>query len=257
MNNPEICIIKTDGINCEVEMQHAFDVAGAESSIVHVNQLRNGDEQLQRFNGLVIPGGFSYGDDIASGKVLANELTSFMSDQLQEFVDASKPILGVCNGMQVLARTGLLPNRKLGEQQVTLAENNIGRFDRRWIELAVGESVCKFASTEDFGKQTIAMEIAHGEGRFVTDDDSLQQLKDNGQIVFRYAPSEYVAEPYNPNGSMDDIAGICDPTGLILGMMPHPERSIAAMHPYRPRTEAARDAATVIFKNIVTYAKEM
>lgn len=260
MSNPEVCVLKTDGINCDEEMANAFQVAGAEPEVVHVNQLRSGERQLDQYGVLAIPGGFSYGDDIASGKVLATELTSYLSDQLQDFVDKGKPIIGICNGFQVLVRTGLLPNRKLNEQQVTLAGNEVGRFECRWIDLAVGQSACKFVRPEDFVEQPIPMQTAHGEGRFFGSEDDIHQLKENGQVVFRYTtpdlgqPGGY---PENPNGAVDDIAGICDPSGLVLGMMPHPERSVAAFHPHRVRTEAARNAANTIFNNIVTYAKEM
>lgn len=260
MSNPEVCVLKTDGINCAEEMANAFQVAGATPETVHVNQLRSGERQLDQYGVLAIPGGFSYGDDIASGKVLATELTSYLSDQLQDFVDKGKPVIGICNGFQVLVRTGLLPNRKLNEQQVTLADNEVGRFECRWIDLAVGRSACKFVRPEDFAEQPIPMQTAHGEGRFFGSEDDIRQLKENGQVVFCYTtpdlgqPSGY---PENPNGSVDDIAGICDPSGLVLGMMPHPERSVAAFHPYRVRTEAARNSANTIFSNIVTYAKEM
>lgn len=255
--NPEVCVLKTDGVNCDEEMSHAFGVAGGTPETVHINQLRSGERRLRDFSILAIPGGFSYGDDIASGKVLANELTSFLSDQLQEFVNQEKPILGVCNGFQVLVRTGLLPNGTVGEQQVTLAENEIGRFDCRWVELAVGRSVCRFAQLEDFSAESIPMQIAHGEGRFLGSDTMLCHLKERGQVVFRYTDSRYVTPPYNPNGSLDDIAGICDPKGLVLGMMPHPERSIESFHPHRIRTGVARSAARIIFTNIVSYAKEL
>lgn len=260
MSNLEVCILKTDGINCDNELAHAFQVAGAEPEVVHVNQLRSGERQLDQYSVLAIPGGFSYGDDIASGKVLATELTSYLSDQLQKFVDKGKPILGICNGFQVLTRTGLLPNRTLSDQQVTLAGNEVGRFECRWIDLAVGQSVCKFVRPKDFAEQPISMQTAHGEGRFFGSEDDIRNLTINGQVVFRYTnpdltvPSGY---PHNPNGAVDDIAGICDPSGLILGMMPHPERSVAAFHPHRVRTEAARNAANVIFGNIVNYAREM
>ncbi len=260
MISPEVCVLKTDGVNCDEEMAHAFAVAGAESEVVHVNQLRSGERRLDQFGILALPGGFSYGDDIASGKILATELTSYLTDQLQGFVDAGKPIIGVCNGFQVLTRTGLLPNRTLGRQQVTLAENEVGRFECRWIDLAVGQSVCKFVRPENFTERSIPMQTAHGEGRFFASDDDIRQLKEAGQVVFRYAmsdSSESPAYPDNPNGAIDDIAGICDPSGLILGMMPHPERSISAFHPHRIRTEAARSAAQTIFSNIVDYAKAM
>ena len=260
MASPEVCVLKADGINCDEEMTNAFQVAGAKPEVVHVNQLRSGERRLGQYGILAIPGGFSYGDDIASGKILATELTSYLSDQLQEFVDKGKPVLGVCNGFQVLVRTGLLPNQTIGEQQVTLAENEVGRFECRWIDLAVGQSACKFISPGDFDEPTLPMHTAHGEGRFFGSDEEVLHLIQNGQVVFRYAKpdlSEPISYPDNPNGSVDNIAGICDQSGLILGMMPHPERSIAAFHSHRVRTEAARSAANIIFGNIVTYAKEM
>ncbi len=257
MTSPEVCVLKTDGINCDYEMQHAFETAGARAELVHVNQLRSGERKLKEFGALAIPGGFSYGDDIASGKVLANELTSYMTEQLLEFTNDAKPIIGVCNGFQVLVRTGLLPERKLGAQTATLTQNNSGRFECRWIELKPEESVCLYFGPEDFDEQTIPMQIAHGEGRFLGDSGVVNKLEDTQQILFRYAPSPYVIEPYNPNGSVHDIAAVCDPTGLIVGLMPHPERSIEAFHPYRARTEIARTAAQIIFRNIVKYIKEL
>ncbi len=258
MNNPEVCVLKTDGINCDEEMAYAFKVAGANPQTVHINQLRSGEQKLNQFQILAIPGGFSYGDDIASGKVLATELTSYLSDQLQDFVGKEKPIIGVCNGFQVLVRTGLLPNRKLNEQQVTLAENEVGRFECRWIDLAVGKSVCKFVRPEDFSDEPLPMQTAHGEGRFFGDENDIRKLKENGQVVFRYTTSDSempISYPDNPNGAVDNIAGICDPSGLVIGMMPHPERSVVAFHPHRDRTEEARIAANTIFRNIVNFAK--
>jgi phosphoribosylformylglycinamidine synthase len=191
---------------------------------------------------------------------LANELTTHLSDDLKKFVEDEKPVLGVCNGFQVLVRTGLLPFGNIGDQQATLSENEIGRFECRWIDLAVGQTVCRFVDPADFEEQLIPMQTAHGEGRFFADDKQVQDLSDAGQVVFRYAkPDLNPAEgefPFSPNGSLDDIAGVCDPKGVVLGMMPHPERSVAAFHPHRRRTEAARTSANIIFRNIVRYAKE-
>lgn len=259
MIKPKVCILKTDGINCDMEMSYAFELAGGTPELVHVNQLRNGQRRLTNYEILAIPGGFSYGDDIASGKVLANELTTFFSEQLQEFASKKKPILGVCNGFQVLVRTGLLPDSKIGKQTVTLAENEIGRFECRWINLNVAKNVCKFVRAEDFNELPIPIQIAHGEGNFYTDKATISKLQSNGQIVFRYANNDLsanVSYPDNPNGSLDNIAGICDPTGLILGMMPHPERSIGSYHPDRLKTETSKKSAMAIFSNIIKYAKE-
>jgi phosphoribosylformylglycinamidine synthase len=260
MASPEVCVLKTDGINCDLEMAHAFEAAGGSPETVHINQLRSGERSLGDYAALAIPGGFSYGDDIASGKVLATELTSYLSDQLQDFIDKDKPVIGVCNGFQVLVRTGLLPNRSLGEQQATLAGNEIGRFECRWIDLAVGQSACRFVKPENFEEQIIPMQTAHGEGRFFADQTTIDALKENGQVVFRYVSPDGSSAggfPANPNGALDDIAGVCDPSGTVLGMMPHPERSIGAFHPHRARTAVARTAVSGIFANIINYAKSL
>lgn len=260
MRNPEVCVLKTDGINCDMEMGYAFEVAGATTETVHINQLRSGERTLGNYRALAIPGGFSYGDDIASGKVLATELTSYLSDQLQEFVDDEKPVLGVCNGFQVLVRTGLLPGKTLGSQLATLAENESGRFECRWIDLSVGQSACRFLQPSDIESPSIPMQTAHGEGRFFASDEVITALDASSQTVFRYSQpggAEAQGFPDNPNGAVKNIAGICDPSGVVLGMMPHPERSIGAFHPYRERTNEAREAALTIFKNIVNYARSV
>lgn len=261
ISTPEVCILKTDGTNCDVEMSYAFESNGAKTETVHVNQLREGDRKLNDYEALALSGGFSYGDDIASGKVLANELASFLSDELQEFVDDMKPVLGVCNGFQVLVKTGLLPYRDLSEQSVTLTNNINGKFECRWVDLRVmGNTLCKFAKADDF-YEAIPMQIAHGEGRLFGRALDINGLLEDGQVVFQYSNKEGQAAqgefPNNPNGSMQDIAGICDRSGLILGMMPHPERSISSFHPDRRRTESARAAAELIFGNIVNYARQI
>ncbi len=261
MTNPNACVLKTDGTNCDAETAYAFEVAGATPEVVHINQLRSGEHRLTEFDILAIPGGFSYGDAIASGKVLATELVSFLSDQVQEFVDQERPVLGVCNGFQVLVRTGLLPYGTIGEQHVTLAGNASGRFECRWIDLAVGESACRFVQPEDFSEAPLPMQIAHGEGRFFGRGMEVLDLAEIGQVVFQYSTPHLTAPdgtfPDNPNGSMLDIAGICDPSGGSTWYDAHPERSIAAFHPDRTRTPAARHAAEVIFNNIVAYAKSL
>lgn len=254
VSGPNVCVLKTDGINCDEEMQHAFIVGGGNAETVHINELREGDKKFSGFEVLAIPGGFSYGDDITSGTVLANELRSYLSDQLQDFADKKKPILGVCNGFQVLVKTGLLPGGNLGEQTATLTTNESGRFECRWVDLSIGHSACKFIKTAELGSlanANIPMQVAHGEGRFVAGSDIVKELANRDQIAFRYSPGD------NPNGSVDNIAGITDESGLVLGMMPHPERSIEAFHPHREKTESAKIAAELLFKNIVNYAKEM
>lgn len=262
MTSPEVCVLVTDGINCDEEMSYAFEVAGGNPDIVHVNQLRSGERRLGDFGILALPGGFSYGDDIKSGKVLANELTSYLGDQMREFTSRGKPILGVCNGFQVLVGTGLLPAGEPGQRPpITLTDNQTGRFVCRWIDLSVASSRCLYTDQDGFRELVVPMQVAHGEGRVFGKQADVQGLERNGQVVFQYAtpkgPPANGAFPYNPNGSMHDIAGICDPTGTILGMMPHPERSITAFHPSRVRTAPARSAAQILFGNIVAHAREM
>lgn len=247
MSRPNIAILKTEGVNCDTEMSYAFESAGADSPIVHVNQLRSRECRLADFDGLGIAGGFSYGDDIASGAVFGNELTTYLGEELQEFVDHKKPILGVCNGFQILTRTGLLPNRTIGQPAASLTDNETDSFICEWVDLEAQDTVCQFVDPDDFDDRTVPMQIAHGEGRFVASDLALGKIIASRQIVFTYAE--------NPNGSEYDIAGITDPSGVVLGMMPHPERSIVAFHPDRSRTQAARDAGQIIFENIVNYAR--
>ena len=257
--NPKVCVLKTDGINCDEEMMYAFSASGGQPELVHVNQLRTGGKRLADYAVLAIPGGFSYGDDIASGKVLATELMSFLSGQLKTFVQAGKPVIGICNGFQVLVKAGLLPGGPAGEQQVTLTENVIGRFECRWVDLAVTKSRCKFVIPNDFANAPIPMQIAHGEGRFFGSSANIKILEEAQQVVFRYSTANLgtpTGFPDNPNGSMGNIAGICDQTGLVLGMMPHPERSLQAFHPHRARTAAAHTAASAIFDAIIKYAKQ-
>ncbi len=256
---PRVCLLRTDGTNCDNETYYAFEKAGAQCRMVHVNQLRSGMENLSDYQILAISGGFSYGDDVHSGKVLAVELTSFLKDSLQEFVDQKKPILGICNGFQVLVRTGLLPDRKLGKINTTLMNNDSGRFECRWITAKVEDSPCIF--TKGMAGSLISMQSAHGEGKFYTDQELLKQLEESGRIVFRYTDPEGVPTmeyPYNPNGSLNSIAGICDQTGLVLGLMPHPERFVEIyQHPNWRRGGFKNAHGLPIFINAVNYCLEM
>lgn len=254
---PKVCVLRTDGTNCDLETFYAFAKAGAECRLVHVNRLRNKEEKLNAYQILVIPGGFSYGDDVHSGKILAVELTSFLKDQLEEFLGAGKPILGICNGFQVLVRTGILPGRRIGEISAALVSNDSGRFECRWVNLRVENTRCIF--TEGLLGKCLNLPVAHAEGKFFTDPDTLQRIE--GQVVFRYAdengrPTQNY--PLNPNGSLNAIAGICDPTGLVLGLMPHPERFVEpAQHPnWRRFPFCSEPHGLAIFRNAVRYAKE-
>lgn len=245
---PRVCILRTDGTNCDVETAHAFHLAGGEAYAVHMNELRSGDMHLGTFQLLAIPGGFSYGDDVASGKILASELVTFLGDELRQFVSAGKPILGICNGFQVLVRTGLLPFPQLGEMRATLAANVSGHFQCEWVGLKPDpESPCIFTRGLP---PLMELQMAHGEGRFYAPPSLLIDASRQKLFALRYAS--------NPNGSVRDIAGVCDPTGRIFGLMPHPERFVDRLHHpnWRRRPADSPPDGLRIFQNAIDYAKQ-
>jgi len=219
---PTCLIIRTAGTNCDRELAHAFQLAGAKVQTVHLNRLIEEPNRVTGADIIGVPGGFSYGDDIAAGRILANRLKHRLFDAFREAVANGTPIIGICNGFQVLVKMGLLPDPVGGKQTCTLAENTSGRFIDRWVKMrAAADSACIW--TRDLGD--FVLPIAHGEGRFVTDNDAtLATLQEQNQVALRYDASD------NPNGSVDDIAGICDPTGVVLGLMPHPERFVHPTH---------------------------
>jgi phosphoribosylformylglycinamidine synthase len=247
-----VCVLVADGINCNEETAHAFAFAGGEPYQVHVNDLRTGAEKLREYQLLAIPGGFSYGDDIASGKVLAVEL-AILGDELSEFVNRGRPIIGICNGFQVLVRTGLLPFHTFGVANAALGVNDSGRFECRWVELIVENGPSLF--TKGLGRVQ-RLPVAHGEGRFHTDADSLAQIEQEGLIALRYAADGKSTQSYpaNPNGSLHAIAGLSDSSGLILGLMPHPERFIRPLqYPNWRRTPNVEPSGLGIFTNAIKY----
>lgn len=208
---------------------------------------------------LAIPGGFSYGDDIASGAVWANELISFLRDQVQAFVDAGRLVLGICNGFQVLVRTGLLPFRELGNQRVTLTNNDCGRFECRWIQLVFTyDSPCVFA--KGLVGKVIELPIAHGEGKFMVERSLLHEMHEQHLAPLRYHDHGHPATRYshNPNGSLDGIAGVCDATGRVFGLMPHPERFVERTHhPNWRRFDYCKPHGLAIFENAVSFANAL
>ncbi len=233
-------ILRCAGANCNNETEEAFTMAGCETEQVHVNQLISGEKKLSDYSIMAIPGGFSYGDYIAAGKILANQLSAKMRKEMQEFIDSDKVVVGICNGFQALVRTGFLPGNGM---KATLANNSSGRFECRWIKLKRSN---ENRLTE--GISEIDLPVAHGEGRFFADKKTLERIEDNGQVVFRYSSSDY---PDNPNGSLNDIAGISNAQGNVIGIMPHPERHLTCQnHPKWARRNCEEGAGLQFFRNI-------
>jgi len=239
-------IMRSAGINCNDETELGLKMAGAETEQVHVNQLVSGEKKLADFDILVIPGGFSYGDYIAAGTILANQIATKLKSQLSEFVEQGKVVVGICNGFQVLVKTGFLPGDGM---KASLKNNKSGRFECRWVKLKKSSSNELVDQLEEFN-----VPIAHGEGQFVASDEVVEQLEVNGQILFKYSASEY---PENPNGSVNDIAGISNKQGNVIGLMPHPERHlIPENHPEWTRQKPNKGEGLRFFKNIVRYCEK-
>lgn len=254
---PKTLILKADGINRDVELADAFERAGGQADIIHVNELRANKRMLKKYQIIALPGGFSYGDDIVSGKIHAVELTSFFSDSLQEFIDRRDTLMiGICNGFQALIRTGLLPFRTIGKMQATLVNNASGHFECRWIRMRVEKlSPCVFMQE----KTIVTYPVAHGEGRFYASPEVITKVEKDKLIVFRYVdennnPTQKY--PANPNGAVHAIAGITDPTGRILGLMPHPECfTRPQQHPNWRRGDTTDQNGLQLFKNMISFVK--
>ncbi len=255
MAKAKVLVLRTAGTNCDKETVFAFEHAGAQCELLHVNRLLEDKAHLHDFDILAIPGGFSYGDDIAAGKIQANELRLGMREDIEKFVGDGKLIIGICNGFQVLVKMGLLPDLGgKGEQEVSLAWNDSDRFEDRWVYLRVASGRSVFLKEG----QIIYLPIAHAEGKFVSrDEEVLTNLKESGQIVVQYCDAEGRPGPYpvNPNGSVLDIAGLCDRTGRVFGIMPHPERHIFGyQHPRWTREGAKEEGDGLqVFRNAVEY----
>ncbi len=271
---PRILILHATGTNRDREAAFAFELAGGTPEMLHVNQIAAGERRLLDTQMLVLPGGFSYGDDLGAGKLWAVALRYRLGDELQAFVDSGRPVLGICNGFQVLVKAGLLPGSDRVEsgpwlagsedkrewrvegtgalQQATLTRNNSARFECRWVTLhPQSGSPCVFTRGLD---EPILCPVAHGEGKFVArDEETLARVEQQGLVALRYARPQETMQPassnrrndagypWNPNGSQADIAGICNPQGTVFGLMPHPEDHILPeQHPLRHRGERGR-----------------
>ena len=267
---PKALLLRSAGTNCDVETAYAFELAGAAAEAVHINKLLQEQTLLEGFQLMAIPGGFSYGDDIAAGRILANQIAHHLAGPLRSFIDAGKPIIGICNGFQVLVKAHLLPGAADADdprQTCTLANNHCGRFVDRWVHLAVRPGHCvwtrQFTEERD-GPAVIELPVAHGEGKFVPADESVRQsLWANGQIALTYAKADGSPAggefPDNPNGSIDDIAGVCDATGLVFGLMPHPERYVdPTQHPAwtRQRPLPAEGQGLAFFRSALRHVRD-
>lgn len=253
---PKALVLRTAGTNCDRETAYAFAVAGAESTLMHMNHLKAKDS-LSSYHILCIPGGFSYGDDLGAGKIFSLELLLWLRNDLEKFLARGGLILGICNGFQVLVKTGILPGVDF-KQQVTLALNDSGRFEDRWVCLKTSPAVSPARSIwlNDL-PETIHLPVAHAEGKFFASESVLDDLEKGNQIAFRYAGPKGETEiyPYNPNGSLRNIAGITDKSGRVLGLMPHPERYMFAHHHPSWHEGDCNPWGLKIFENAVKYCR--
>ena len=261
---PKALILQAHGSNRDLDVMDALSLAGADAICVPLNELRINKTLLLDFQLLVVPGGFSYADALGAGKLLALDLASYFEEEIAAFVDSGKPVIGICNGFQALVKSGILPGEKKDErrkkdQSATLTFNKQGHFECRWVNLAPVSQNCIW--TKDL-EDTITCPIAHGEGNFQTTDlFPLSSFIEHDQIALTYthpdgspANGDY---PINPNGSMLDIAGICNAQGNVLGLMPHPENHIHAwQHPRHTRGESG-GSGLALFENGVKYAAQI
>jgi phosphoribosylformylglycinamidine synthase subunit PurQ / glutaminase len=255
MTRPRVIVLRAPGTNCDEEAAYALDRAGALAETWHINQVIESPTALDQFQILTIPGGFSYGDDLGAGRILATRIATTLGEALGRFHDRGGLVLGICNGFQVLVRSGLLPGGS--SCPTTLAANESGRFEDRWVTLLPRPGLSPFVAFSE----PIELPVAHGEGRFLMSDPAaMTALESTGQVVLQYGgPNSQPTQDYpaNPNGSARAVAGVCDATGRIFGLMPHPERFIEPWH--HPRWTRRRNGSPPqgdglrIFENAVRF----
>jgi phosphoribosylformylglycinamidine synthase subunit PurQ / glutaminase len=250
-------VLRTSGTNCDFEAQYALETAGAIAERLHVSEIIASPDKLDAYSILILPGGFSYGDDIAAGRVHANEIHFLLRGALDAYIEKGGLLMGICNGFQVLVKLGLLPYRVASPdmQQFSLVDNACGRFECRWVKLHARPGRCAFVQEDE----VLEFPVAHGEGRFVAvDQKMIDSLFDKNHVVFTYCGegSSEPEYPANPNGSYRSVAGVCDETGRILGMMPHPERHISPYsHPRHTREGIKKEGDGLkLFRNAVAFA---
>jgi phosphoribosylformylglycinamidine synthase len=249
---PHAVVLAAPGTNRQQDLAYALEQAGAEPVHVNVTELPDRSGILERAQLIAVAGGFSYADALGSARVFAMETMNRVGDVLRQRIELGVPVIGICNGFQMLVRAGILPGG--GTPTATLAHNDNGRFECRWVTLAPVTTACVW--TRGLGR--ISCPVAHGEGRFVADDATLARLEERGLVALRYvdgngAPANG-AYPLNPNGSLHDIAGICDETGVVLGLMPHPENHVTSRQGRSGSTLGCDGLALKIFTNGVEHA---
>lgn len=263
---PRALILYATGTNRDLDAAAALTLAGAEPEIVHINLLRSGERRFEAYQILVVPGGFSYADALGAGRLFALDLNNYFAEQVHAFVAAGKPVIGICNGFQALVKAGILPTppaEQASHQAVpaTLTFNARGHFECRWVMLLPRSQICLWTNRLD---EPILCPVAHGEGNFILGQpEQLADLQRNDQVALVYGgPDGHPAAgsyPYNPNGSFADIAGICNPQGNVLGLMPHPEDHIYNyQNPHHSRGELQPwrgGLGLKLFENGVRYIK--
>lgn len=252
---PKVLVLRTAGTNCDKESVFAFERAGAQVKLCHINQIK-GRSNIDGYRIVCVPGGFSYGDDLGAGKILSLELLLRFKDYLRKFIDKGGLIIGICNGFQVLVKTGILPDLDF-RQKVTLTLNDSARFEDRWVYLKIADNIpARNVWLKDL-PDIISLPVAHGEGKFFADKKEMKAIETANLVVLRYVDSagKSAGYPFNPNGSLNSVAGITDTTGRIFGLMPHPERFIFKHHWPNWREKELFPFGLKIFENAVKYFK--
>lgn len=246
MIKPNIIVLSGYGLNCEEETKIGFELAGGSAEIVHLNEIILGNKKLEDYQIMAIPGGFAFGDHTGSGKAYANRIRNHIWEKVQQFVSSDKLVLGICNGFQILTNLHLLPG--------ALTYNDSARYVNRWIDLKVVNYSPWVAGIKSFPAP-----VAHGEGKYYAPTEIMNELKKKNMIALKYTRGvmyNLYGLPYNPNGALDDIAGVTDETGKILGLMPHPDRALFSTQlPHWTSLKKLPDfgPGLQIFKNGVEY----
>lgn len=255
MKSPKVLILRAAGTNCDLETENAFKSVGGAPERVHIGALRSGKAKLMSYDILVIPGGFSYGDDVAAGRILANQVRVYLKD-LRQFIRLGRPVIGICNGFQVLVKAGILPTSNTADQTASFTFNESAKFESRWVHLRINtQSSCIFFKGLP---EMIELPVAHGEGKLVLRSPRvLEDLKKNKSIAMQYVDDggKLAGYPYNPNGSIFNIAALSNPEGNCLGLMPHPERFTAIHHHpnWTRQTFMKNGVGLEMFRNAVQY----